>query len=203
MITIKNRVIPVITINDLDDAVPLARTLVQAGLVSLEITLRTDCALAAITAMREALPDAIIGAGTVRTAHDVLAAIDAGAQFLVTPGTTPALLEALQKTKEALLILPGCATLSEAMRLYDHGFSSLKFFPAMAMGGIATLKSFAGPMPDIQFCPTGGITQENAAEFLALANVSHIGGSWMLPNDALKAKHWPTIHALAEQAAHL
>jgi len=194
-------VIPVIVIDRLDDAVPMARALVAGGVRVLEVTLRTSVALAAIEAIAKAVPDAVVGAGTVRNAADVRAARGAGARFIVSPGYTPAIGAACRDADIALL--PGVATATEAMLAHDDGFAFLKLFPATAVGGIPLLKALAGPLADIAFCPTGGITPETAPQFLALPNVKVVGGSWLTPADAMKAGDWDRITALAKAASAL
>lgn len=194
-------VIPVIVIKRPEDAVPLARALVQGGLKVLEVTLRTPCALAAIGEIKSALPEAIVGAGTVVTVEDVDNAVAAGAEFLVSPGSPPALIDAcLQRN---VPILPGVATPTEAMTLYHRGIVHMKFFPAQAAGGVAMLKSIGGPLPQLKFCPTGGIDPDNAADYLALDNVLCIGGSWMLDSDLIAARDWMGIEQKARRASLL
>src|SRR5690554_2511365 len=186
----------------LEDAVPLAQALYNGGLKVLEITLRTPIALDAIRAMVDALPeDAVIGSGTVITPEDLQASVDAGARFMVSPGTTPALIEAAKACPVPLLA--GVATPSEAMNLYTQGFAHLKFFPAEAAGGVNMVKSIGGPLPQITFCPTGGINLEKAPSYLALANVACVGGTWMAPKHLINEKKWDEIEALARQAATL
>ncbi len=194
-------VIPVIVIDSVDDAVPLARALVEGGVRVLEVTLRTPAALACIEAMARAVPEAIVGAGTVRTAADARAARDAGCAFAVSPGYTAAVAQACREA--GLPLLPGVATASEVMAASADGHSFLKFFPAVAAGGIAMLKALAGPFPDVAFCPTGGITLQTAPQFLALPNVKVCGGSWLTPADAVSARDWPRIASLAREAASL
>lgn len=194
-------VVPVLTIDTADMAVPLARALHAGGLTALEVTLRTDAALAAIAAIRAALPDAIVGAGTVRSEADIAAALKAGAQFLVTPGTPPPLATAL--ARGGVPALPGCATVSEALALAALGFRALKFFPAESSGGVAWLKSVAAPLRDLRFCPTGGIDMTNAPAYLALPNVFAVGGSWVVPRHALAAGDFDRVAALARNAAGL
>lgn len=194
-------VIPVLTIDNLDDALPLCRALVAGGLPVLEITLRTECALAAIALVAAALPEAYVGAGTVLTPEDGDKAIAAGARFLVSPGATPELLAA-GKTWSAPL-LPGVATASEVMRCLAAGYIRLKFFPAEVAGGVAALKAYAGPLSAARFCATGGITPENAASYLAQPNIACVGGSWMMPKAAIAAGDWDRIEILAGQAAKL
>ncbi len=195
-------VVPVMVVERIEDAVPLARALYNGGLKVLEITLRTPCALDAITAMVEALPaDAVIGAGTIITPKDLEAAIKAGSTFLVSPGTTPALIEAAKAS--IVPLLAGVATPTEAMNLYVQGFSHQKFFPAEAAGGVPMLKSIGGPLPQITFCPTGGIDLARAPSYLALPNVACVGGTWMAPKELMKAGRWDEIERLAREAASL
>jgi 2-dehydro-3-deoxyphosphogluconate aldolase/(4S)-4-hydroxy-2-oxoglutarate aldolase len=194
-------VIPVLTVEGADDAVPLATALVAGGLPLLEVTLRTEGALKAITAMAKQVPGAIVGAGTIRTADQAKAAVDAGATFLVSPGATPQVIAAVQKL--GVPFLPGCATASEAMRLAEEGFRFLKFFPAEAAGGVNYLKSLAAPLADLRFCPTGGIDAEKAKAYLALPNVVCVGGSWITPAVALKAGDWATVTRLSLEARML
>jgi len=194
-------VIPVLTVEGADDAVPLATALVAGGLPLLEVTLRTEGALKAITAMAKQVPGAIVGAGTIRTADQAKAAVDAGATFLVSPGATPQVIAAVQKL--GVPFLPGCATASEAMRLAEEGFRFLKFFPAEAAGGMNYLKSLAAPLADLRFCPTGGIDAEKAKAYLALPNVVCVGGSWITPAAALKAGDWATVTRLSLEARML
>ena len=194
-------VIPVIVVDRVADAVPLAQALVDGGVRVLEVTLRTPVALASIEAMARAVPSAIVGAGTVRGVADVRAARDAGCSFAVSPGYTP---EVGRACREAgLPLLPGVATASEVMLANADGYTFLKFFPAVAAGGIAMLKSLAGPFPDVAFCPTGGITLDTAPQFLGLPNVKVCGGSWLTPADAVKAGDWARITRLAREAAAL
>ncbi len=194
-------VIPVLTVEGADDAVPLATALVAGDLPLLEVTLRTEGALKAITAMAKQVPGAIVGAGTIRTADQAKAAVDAGATFLVSPGATPQVIAAVQKL--GVPFLPGCATASEAMRLAEEGFRFLKFFPAEAAGGVNYLKSLAAPLADLRFCPTGGIDAEKAKAYLALPNVVCVGGSWITPAAALKAGDWATVTRLSLEASRL
>ena len=198
-------VVPVLAIADLNDAIPLAETLVAAGLPVLEITLRTPVALDAIRRMRT-VPGAIVGAGTVLTSEDLAAVQAAGAAFAISPGGTDALYAAARDAAaldSAIPLLPGIATASELMRGLEHGYKRFKFFPAESSGGIAALKGFAGPFSSVKFCPTGGIDAAKAPSYLALPNVITVGGSWMVPNDALLAKDWARISALAKAAAAL
>lgn len=195
-------VVPVMVVERIEDAVPLARALYNGGLKVLEITLRTPCALDAITAMVENLPaDAVIGAGTIITPADLEKAVKAGSTFLVSPGTTPALIEAAKAS--AVPLLPGVATPTEAMRLLVEGFTHQKFFPAEAAGGVPMLKSIGGPLPQITFCPTGGIDLAKAPTYLALPNVACVGGTWMAPKELMKAGRWDEIERLAREAASL
>jgi len=195
-------VVPGMVVERIEDAVPLARALYNGGLKVLEITLRTPCALDAISAMVADLPDdAVIGAGTIITPADLEKAVKAGSTFLVSPGTTPALIEAAKACPVPLLA--GVATPTEAMNLYVQGFTHQKFFPAEAAGGVPMLKSIAGPLPQITFCPTGGIDLAKAPSYLALPNVHCVGGTWMAPKELMKAGRWDEIERLAREAASL
>jgi len=194
-------VIPVIVIRRVDDAVALARALVAGGIRVLEVTLRTPAAVGAIAAIASAVPEAIVGAGTVRSAADARAAHAAGARFAVSPGWSPRVAAACRSL--GLALLPGAATASEVMEAADDGFRFLKFFPAAAAGGTAMLKAWAAPFADVVFCPTGGIDATTAPEYLALANVAVVGGSWLTPADAIAAGDWPRIERLARDAASL
>jgi 2-dehydro-3-deoxyphosphogluconate aldolase/(4S)-4-hydroxy-2-oxoglutarate aldolase len=194
-------VIPVIVIQRLQDAVPLAQALVAGGVRVLEVTMRTPVALAAIEAIARAVPEAIVGAGTIRSAADARAAKDAGSLFGVSPGYTAAVGAACRDA--GLPLLPGVATASEVMAAQADGLGFLKFFPATAAGGIPMLKALAGPFPDVSFCPTGGITPETAPQFLALPNVRVCGGSWLTPADAVAAGEWSRITELARAAGAL
>jgi 2-dehydro-3-deoxyphosphogluconate aldolase/(4S)-4-hydroxy-2-oxoglutarate aldolase len=196
------RVVPVLTIGRVEQAVPLARALVDGGLTHLEVTLRTDCALAAIEAIAARVPDAVPGVGTVLRPTQLAEARAAGARFAVSPGLTPALAEVARATPE-LPLLPGVATASEAMIAEGHGFGYVKFFPAGVIGGQAALKALAAPLPDIRFCPTGGVDAGNAGGYLALPNVFCVGGSWMAPAALLDKGDWPAISALATAASAL
>lgn len=193
-------VIPVLVVDSPAAAQPLAQALVAGGLPVLEVTLRTPAALEVIAEMAQ-VPGAIVGAGTVLGAADLHAAEQAGARFAVSPGTTAALLEGAENSP--LPLLPGAATASEVMALAERGYVMQKFFPAKAAGGVAALKSLAGPLPLVQFCPTGGIDAANAAEFLALANVACVGGSWVAPAPLVQAGAWDQITTLARAAAQL
>ena len=194
-------VIPVIVLNDVAHAVPLARALVAGGIRMLEVTLRTPVALACIEKIAREVPEAVIGAGTVRSAADAQAAAMAGARFAVSPGYTHAIGKACHDLELALL--PGVATGSEILAAQEDGYGALKFFPAMQAGGPAMLKAWHGPFNDVRFCPTGGVTPANAAEFLALPNVECVGGSWLTPGDAVAKGDWARITALAAEAARL
>ncbi|MDF2706214.1 MAG: eda [Nonomuraea muscovyensis] len=194
-------VIPVVVIDDVETAVPMARALVAGGLPVIEVTLRTEPALEAIGRIAAEVPDAVIGAGTVRTAGDVAASVSAGAKFLVSPGATPTLAEAMAAS--GVPFLAGAATASEVMALAERGLKELKFFPAEAAGGVPYLKALAGPLPDVRFCPTGGIRPATAADYLALPNVGCVGGTWLTPADALAAGDWGRVEKLAAEAAAL
>lgn len=194
-------VMPVMVINQLDQAVPLAKALVEGGLKVLEITLRTSVALDAIRKIKAEVPDAIVGAGTIINTATLQQAIEAGAEFIVSPGVTDELIEAALKT--GVPILPGVATSSEVMKLLQLGITAMKFFPAEAAGGIPMLKSFAGPLPQVSFCPTGGVNPKNAPDYLALKNVACVGGSWMAPAELVDAGDWDEIRRRAAEAAAL
>ena len=194
-------VMPVVVIDDAAQAVPLARALLAGGIRSIEITLRTPAALDAIRAVRAAVPEMATGAGTVLNAADLEAAARAGAHFAVSPGSTPALLAAA--AAQDLPWLPGAASASEVMTLREAGYRWLKFFPATAAGGSALLQSLHGPLPDVRFCPTGGISLASAPDWLALPNVVCVGGSWLTPGDRLRAADWSAIETLARQAVRL
>jgi len=191
-------VMPVMVIQNLEDAVPLAKALVAGGIKVLEITLRTPIALEAIKLISQQVEDAIVGAGTITTPVQLKAAEEAGAVFAISPGLTPALLQAAIVGNIALI--PGISTLSELMTGMEYGLDHFKFFPAEAAGGIPMLKSIAGPIPQVTFCPTGGISPENYNAYLALSNVACVGGSWLVPADAVKTKNWSKVTELAKQA---
>lgn len=193
-------VIPVLVIEDLDHALPLAQALVAGGLPVLEVTLRTDVALEAIRIMSQ-VEGAVAGAGTVLNSAQMEAARAAGARFAVSPGATPAVLDAARLNDMPLL--PGAQTCSEIMALLEQGYTVQKFFPAEAIGGAGALKSIAGPLPQVTFCPTGGISATRAPDYLALANVACVGGSWVAPRDAMLAGEWDAITDLARAAAAL
>ncbi|BBL24673.1 MULTISPECIES: bifunctional 4-hydroxy-2-oxoglutarate aldolase/2-dehydro-3-deoxy-phosphogluconate aldolase [Comamonas] len=194
-------VIPVIVLNDPAHAVPMAQALVAGGVRVLEVTLRTPQGLSCIEAIARAVPEAIVGAGTVRSAGDAQACANAGARFAVSPGYTSALGRACQELR--LPLLPGVATSGEIMAAQADGFNELKFFPAVQAGGSAMLKAWQGPFGDVRFCPTGGISQGNAREFLALKNVVCVGGSWLVPVEAMEQGDWSRITALAREAVAL
>jgi 2-dehydro-3-deoxyphosphogluconate aldolase/(4S)-4-hydroxy-2-oxoglutarate aldolase len=194
-------VIPVIVIQRVADAVPLARALVAGGVKVLEITLRTPVALDCMRAIAAAVPEAIVGAGTLRSVADARAALDAGCRFGVSPGYSPSIGRACKDM--GLPLLPGVATASEVMAANADGYSFLKFFPATAAGGMPMLKALAGPFADVLFCPTGGITPETAVQFLALPNVKVCGGSWLTPQDAVDRQDWARITTLAKAASAL
>jgi 2-dehydro-3-deoxyphosphogluconate aldolase/(4S)-4-hydroxy-2-oxoglutarate aldolase len=194
-------VIPVLVIAELAQAVPLAKALVAGGVRVLEVTLRTPVALAAIRAMVRAVPEAIVGVGTLTRPEDFTEARDAGARFGASPGLTPALIEAAWES--GLPLLPGVMTPSDVIAARLAGFRELKLFPAQQAGGIGMLQALAGPFPDVTFCPTGGITAETAPDFLALPNVACVGGSWLAPKAVLAAGDWEAVTALAQQASGL
>ena len=194
-------VIPVIVLNDPAHAVPMAQALVAGGVRVLEVTLRTPQGLSCIEAIARSVPEAIVGAGTVRSAGDAQACANAGARFAVSPGYTSALGRACQELR--LPLLPGVATSGEIMAAQADGFNELKFFPAVQAGGSAMLKAWQGPFGDVRFCPTGGISPGNAREFLALKNVVCVGGSWLVPVEAMEQGDWSRITALAREAEAL
>lgn len=194
-------VVPVVVIEDAADAVPLARALAGGGLPAIEVTLRTPAALDAIRAIAGEVPEAVVGAGTVIAPEQAGEAVAAGARFLVSPGWTDVLLEAMRAS--GVPFLPGVSTASEVVALLERGVREMKFFPAQAAGGTAYLKSLAGPLPQARFCPTGGIGPDSAPDYLALSNVGCVGGSWMLPADAVAARDWNRVEALARGAAGL
>ena len=191
-------VVPVLTISDVEDAVPLARALLDAGLSVLEVTLRTPAALEAIKRITAEVPDAVVAAGTVLTAEMLGQAADAGARFAFSPGLATFMLK-----EGPIPILPGVATPSEVMTAVEAGHNTLKFFPAVPAGGVGALKALYGPFPDVCFCPTGGIDQDNAGEFLNLPNVLCVGGSWPAPARGIEGKYWGGITTLAAKAAAL
>lgn len=194
-------VIPVLTIEKVEHAVPLAQALAAGGLRVLEVTLRTPACLPAVEAMRKAVPDAVVGVGTITRAQDFAASSNAGAQFGVSPGLTEEIAEAAKTA--ALPLLPGIMTPSELIAGLGWGFATFKLFPAQQAGGVGMLKALAGPFPEVAFCPTGGITRATAPEFLSLPNVACIGGSWLAPADKVRAGDWRAIEELARDAASL
>ncbi|MFF9526388.1 bifunctional 4-hydroxy-2-oxoglutarate aldolase/2-dehydro-3-deoxy-phosphogluconate aldolase [Streptomyces achromogenes] len=194
-------VLPVVVLADAADAVPLARALVAGGLPAIEVTLRTPAALEGIRAIAGEVPEAVVGAGTVVTAEQVDAVTAAGARFLVSPGWTESLLTAMRAS--GVPYLPGVSTASEVVALLERGVREMKFFPAQAAGGTAYLRSLAGPLPQARFCPTGGIGPATAPEYLSLPNVGCVGGSWMVPAEAVAARDWGRIEELARAAAGL
>ncbi|MGP3979655.1 bifunctional 4-hydroxy-2-oxoglutarate aldolase/2-dehydro-3-deoxy-phosphogluconate aldolase [Streptomyces sp. KR80] len=194
-------VIPVVVLEDAAHAVPLARALVAGGLPAIEVTLRTPAAPAAIRAIADEVPEALVGAGTVTSPESVRTALAAGSRFLVSPGWTDRLLDALKAS--GIPFLPGVSTTSEVVALLELGVTDMKFFPAEAAGGTAYLKSLASPLPEARFCPTGGIGPDSAPSYLALPNVGCVGGTWMLPPDALRAGDWGRVERLAREAAAL
>jgi 2-dehydro-3-deoxyphosphogluconate aldolase/(4S)-4-hydroxy-2-oxoglutarate aldolase len=194
-------VVPVVVIEDRAHAVPLARALLAGGVPVIEVTLRSDAALDAVRAIAAEVPGMVVGAGTVCSAAQAEAAVAAGAQFLVSPGSTDGLLDAL--AERAVPFLAGVATPSEMLRLLERGITEAKLFPASAVGGTALLKAVAGPLPQLRFCPTGGISAASAPEYLALPNVGCVGGSWLAPADALAAGDWDRITGLAAETAKL
>jgi 2-dehydro-3-deoxyphosphogluconate aldolase/(4S)-4-hydroxy-2-oxoglutarate aldolase len=194
-------VIPVIVLNDVAHAVPMARALLAGGIRMLEVTLRTPQALACMEAIANEVEGAVVGAGTVRSAADAVAAVKAGARFAVSPGYTPAVGRACKDL--GLALLPGVATGSEIMMAQEDGYTELKFFPAMQAGGPAMLKAWSGPFFDVKFCPTGGVTPQNANDLLSLSNVACVGGSWLVPADALAQGDWARIEKLAREASQV
>lgn len=203
IIKILNRcpVIPVIVIDNIEDAIPLASALIEGGLDVLEVTLRTPVAIEAVSQIKAAFPDSFVGTGTVTNLETLEASIKVGADFMVSPGATPSLIRAAKSA--GVKLLPGAATPSEAMSLLEEGFTCQKFFPAEAAGGVKMLKSIGGPLPQITFCPTGGISINNAANYLALPNVACVGGTWMLDKQLIKDKDWAAITQLARHASQL
>ncbi|MEU9316743.1 bifunctional 4-hydroxy-2-oxoglutarate aldolase/2-dehydro-3-deoxy-phosphogluconate aldolase [Streptomyces sp. NPDC048295] len=194
-------VVPVVVLEDAADAVPLARALVAGGLPAIEVTLRTAAAPAAIRAIAAEVPDAVVGAGTVISVRNVADTVAAGARFLVSPGWTDRLLDAMKAS--GVPFLPGVSTTSEVVALLERGVTEMKFFPAEAAGGTAYLKALSAPLPQARFCPTGGISLDSAPSYLALPNVGCVGGSWMVPADAVAAKDWARVERLAREASAL
>jgi len=192
------RIVPVLTINRIEDAVPLARALVAGGVRMLEVTLRTPVAIEAAKAIMSDVPDAIVGIGTILNADDLARARDLGAAFGISPGATPELLKAAAHSD--LPFAPGIATASELMQALAHGFTTVKFFPAEQAGGIRALRALAGPFPHVQFCPTGGIGETNAPQWLAEPNVIAVGGSWLCQGADIKSGNWAGITAMCERS---
>lgn len=197
----QTRILPVIVIEELEHALPLAKTLSKAGFKTLEITLRSPCAPEAIRLIKSEFPDLIVGAGTVVDRKTFASAIAAGADFMVSPGTTDALLDVTEDSE--IPLIPGVATPSEAMKLHARGFTLLKLFPAEVVGGVSLLKAMSGPLPDLRFCPTGGISEQSAPSYLAQSNVACLGGSWMAPAKLVREKRWDEIYELAVNALKL
>ncbi|MBO1256220.1 bifunctional 4-hydroxy-2-oxoglutarate aldolase/2-dehydro-3-deoxy-phosphogluconate aldolase [Alteromonas sp. 5E99-2] len=191
-------VVPVLVVNDVNKAVPLANALIEGGIKVLEVTLRTEAALSVIEVIAKEVPEAFIGAGTVTNAQDLKSVTDAGAKFAISPGLTSNLLSA--GMSGSIPLIPGIASISDLMTAADHGYQFLKFFPAEAAGGIKAIKSIGGPFPNITFCPTGGISPANYLDYLALKNVRCVGGSWLAPDDAVANNDWSTITELAKAA---
>jgi 2-dehydro-3-deoxyphosphogluconate aldolase/(4S)-4-hydroxy-2-oxoglutarate aldolase len=194
-------VIPVLTVQNVEDGLAQAKALVAGGLYAIEVTLRTPSALAAIAAIAKQVPNALVGAGTIVSAEQIDEAVAAGARFLVSPGATTKLAEAAARSP--VPFLPGCSTVSEAMALRELGFRALKLFPAEAVGGARFLASLAAPLPDMRFCPTGGIDLAKAPDYLKLPNVACVGGSWMLPKEALARGDYSSVETLSREAAGL
>lgn len=191
-------VVPVLVIHNVEDAVPIAKALISAGIKVLEVTLRTDAALDVIRKIADEVPEAIIGAGTVTNPAQYQAACDAGAKFIISPGLTRELLQAANDGNVALI--PGVSSISEMMKGLDYGYDHFKFFPAEASGGVKAIKSIGGPFPHVRFCPTGGISLDNINDYLALSNVDCCGGSWLVPDSVVNDKDWASIEQLAKEA---
>lgn len=191
-------IVPVLVINKVEEALPIAEALLAANIKVLEVTLRTPAALDVISAIAKELPEAVIGSGTVTNRHQLQQSYDAGAKFSISPGLTKDLLQAGKEGNIALI--PGISSISELMDAADYGYDHLKFFPAEASGGVNAIKSIGGPFPDISFCPTGGINIDNIRDYLALSNVKCCGGSWLVSNEIVEKKDWPAITQLANQA---
>ena len=194
-------VIPVLSLNSFDDSIGVAKALINGGLNVLEVTLRTDYGLQAIRELKQAFPEAIIGAGTVTTPAQFESAVEAGADFILSPGHTMELLKLASESD--IPTIPGISTPSEAMLAMEFGFNRLKFFPAEALGGVNFLRSLNGPFPQLKFCPTGGITINNVSEYLSLSNVFCVGGTWLTPNKLIELKKWKDIQILAVEASTL
>ncbi len=194
-------IVPVMVINNVEHAVPLAKALVAGGITTLEITLRTDAALESITRIKAEVPEAIVGAGTIINIDTLNKAIAAGAEFIVSPGTTDKMIDAALAT--GVPLLPGIANPSDAMRLLEKGITEMKFFPAEAAGGIPMLKSIGAPIPQITFCPTGGVNQKNVRDYYSLSNVACVGGSWMCAANLVDAENWDEITRLSAEAIKL
>jgi 2-dehydro-3-deoxyphosphogluconate aldolase/(4S)-4-hydroxy-2-oxoglutarate aldolase len=193
-----NRVVPVVVLPSVEKAVPLARALIKGGVQTMEITLRTTAGLAAIEAVAKEVPEITVGAGTVTTPQQYASAVSAGAKFIVSPGLTPALAEAARA--HSVAFLPGVITPSEVIMAMQEGFNLLKFFPASLFGGHGVLKQYASVFPQVKFCPTGGIDQQNASAYLALPNVVAVGGSWLTPKDAIEDEDWKQIRTIAQNS---
>jgi 2-dehydro-3-deoxyphosphogluconate aldolase/(4S)-4-hydroxy-2-oxoglutarate aldolase len=194
-------IVPVLVIDKVEDALPIAEALLTAGIKVLEVTLRTPAALDVISVIAKELPEAIVGSGTVTNRHHLQQSIDAGAKFAISPGLTQDLLQAGNESSIALI--PGISSISDLMGAADLGYDHLKFFPAEASGGVNAIKSIGGPFPDITFCPTGGINLKNVRDYLALSNVACCGGSWLVPNQAVATKNWSEITRLSNEVLNL
>lgn len=190
-------IVPVIVINKIEEAVPLAKALVAGGVKVLEVTLRTECALEAIKKIIKEVPEAIVGAGTVTNVEQYKQVVDAGVEFIITPGITESILK--EAVANDVPLIPGIATISELLLANEYGLTELKFFPAEINGGVAALKAFAGPCPYIRFCPTGGLNEKNYTEYLALKNVLCVGGTWFIPNDLIQKGEFDKITELARK----
>lgn len=191
-------VVPVLVINDVEKAVPLAKALMEGGIKVLEVTLRTPAAIDVIKRIAQEVPDSLIGAGTVTNAQQLKAVVEAGAKFAISPGMTADLLKAGMDSE--IPLIPGISSTSDLMKGKDAGYTHMKFFPAEASGGVKTIKSISGPFPDVTFCPTGGIGPNNYNDYLALNNVKCVGGSWLAPDDAIESGDWARITQLAKEA---
>lgn len=191
-------VVPVLVVNEVDKAVPLAHALMEGGIKVLEVTLRTPAALAVIETIAKEVPEAFIGAGTVTNSDELKAVTEAGAKFAISPGLTSNLLKA--GASGSIPLIPGVSSISDLMTAAEHGYNFLKFFPAEAAGGVKAIKSIGGPFPNVTFCPTGGISPDNYLTYLALKNVRCVGGSWLAPDSALEANDWAQVTALAKAA---